>query len=59
MVNWYWYGKTNVMRFVLNLLRIKASTPVAYPGFFFWRGVLQIQLRIEGRQNGDVGAVAP
>jgi hypothetical protein len=47
---------------------------VAYPGFFFsgggglhkgiyvggWGGgCQQIQLRIEGRQNGDLGAVAP
>jgi hypothetical protein len=32
--------------------------PVAYPGFFSG-GVQQIQLRTEGRQNGDLGAVAP
>jgi hypothetical protein len=32
--------------------------PVAYPGFFFG-GIKQIQLRTEGRQNGDLGAVAP
>jgi hypothetical protein len=33
---------------------------VAYPGFFFWGGgVQQIQLRTEGRENGDLGAVAP
>jgi hypothetical protein len=32
--------------------------PVAYPGIFF-RGVQQIQLRAEGRENGDLGAVAP
>jgi hypothetical protein len=33
---------------------------VTYPGIFFsgW-GVQQIQLRIEGRENGDLGAVAP
>jgi hypothetical protein len=30
---------------------------VAYPGFF--RGVQKIQLRIEGRENRDLGAVAP
>jgi hypothetical protein len=29
---------------------------VAYPGIFFG-GVQQIQLRIEGRENGDLGAV--
>jgi hypothetical protein len=27
--------------------------------FFFGGGVKQIQLRIEGRENGDLGAVAP
>jgi hypothetical protein len=32
-------------------------TPVPYPGFFL--GVQKIQLRTEGRQNGDLGAVAP
>jgi hypothetical protein len=32
---------------------------VAYPVFFFRGGVQQIQLRTEGRQNGDLGALAP
>jgi hypothetical protein len=32
---------------------------VAYPGIFSARGVQQIQLRTEGRENGDLGAVAP
>jgi hypothetical protein len=27
--------------------------------FFRWGGVQQIQLRTEGRENGDLGAVAP
>jgi hypothetical protein len=31
---------------------------VAYPGIFFG-GVQQIQLRIEGTENGNLGAVAP
>ena len=31
---------------------------VAYPGIFF-RGVQQIQLRTEDRENGDLGVVAP
>jgi hypothetical protein len=31
---------------------------VVYPEFF-WEGVQQIQLRTEGRENGDLGAVAP
>jgi hypothetical protein len=34
------------------------TPPVAYPGIFFG-GVQQIQLRTEGRENGDLGAVAP
>jgi len=33
---------------------------VAYPGILFGgRGIQQIQLRTEGRENGDLGAVAP
>jgi hypothetical protein len=35
------------------------SPAVAYQRFFFSGVVLQIQLRTEGRQNGDLGAVAP
>ena len=36
-------------------------TPVAYPGILFGgrRGVQQIQLRTEDRENGNLGAVAP
>jgi hypothetical protein len=43
-----------------DLTSIQWCHTVAYPGFFFggW-GVQQIQLRTEGRQNGDLGAVAP
>jgi hypothetical protein len=33
--------------------------PVAYPGIFFGGGVQQIQLRTEGREKRDLGAVAP
>jgi hypothetical protein len=33
--------------------------PVAYPGIFSGGGFQQIQLRIEGRENGDLGAAAP
>jgi hypothetical protein len=33
-------------------------TAVAYPGMFF-RGVQQIRLRTEGRENGDLGAGSP
>jgi hypothetical protein len=32
---------------------------VAYSGIFFGGGVQQIQLRTEGKGNGDLGAVAP
>jgi len=32
---------------------------VAYPGIFFRWEVQQIQLRIEDRDDGDLGAVAP
>jgi hypothetical protein len=32
---------------------------VAYPGFFRGRGVQQIQLTTEGRENGGLGAIAP
>jgi hypothetical protein len=62
-----------VMLFLLPPLPSKYSE-VVYPGFFFWGGggggftpgiffevggVQQIQLRIgEGRENGDLGAVA-
>jgi len=35
------------------------SNPVAYPGILFERGVQQIQLRTEDRENGYLGAVAP
>jgi hypothetical protein len=31
----------------------------SYVSRIYFRGVQQIQLRIEGRQNGDLGAVAP
>jgi hypothetical protein len=30
-----------------------------YARTFFSRGVKQIQLRIEGRENGDLGKVTP
>jgi hypothetical protein len=38
-----------------------SAVSVAYPGIFFGGGgaVQQIQLRTEGRENGDLGAVAP
>jgi hypothetical protein len=41
----------------------RTSMSVAYPGLFFGGNLLnppvqQIQLRTEGRENGDLGAVA-
>jgi hypothetical protein len=33
--------------------------PMSYTGTLFRGGVQQIQLRIEDRENGDLGAVAP
>jgi hypothetical protein len=34
-------------------------TDYGVPGILFWRGVQKIQFRTEGRENGDLGAVAP
>jgi hypothetical protein len=58
---------TSIMEYLVQHVLL---TPVAYPGFlpgegggfapeFFFGGVQQIQLRIEGKENGDLGAVAP
>jgi hypothetical protein len=38
--------------------KLRLQQPMAYPGFFSG-GVQQIQLRTEGRENGDLGVVAP
>jgi hypothetical protein len=36
------------------------AVPVAYPGILFWgRGVQQIELRTQDRENRDLEAVAP
>jgi hypothetical protein len=51
-------------RIIALFLQDKA---VAYPEIFsgegfarnFFRGVQQIQLRTEGRENGDLGTIAP
>ena len=37
----------------------EGAGPVGTQEFFSWRGVQQIQLRTEDRQNGDLWAVAP
>jgi hypothetical protein len=43
-----------------SIIRCMRFASVAYPGFFFRGGdVQQIQLRTEGRENGNLGAVAP
>jgi hypothetical protein len=43
---------------VRAIVCLTLNKAVAYPGFF-WGGVQQIQLRTEGRENRDLGAVAP
>jgi hypothetical protein len=44
--------KTNAQKMVRHF----SLQQLAYPGIFF-RGVQQIQLRTEDRENGDLGAV--
>jgi hypothetical protein len=57
--------KNLVNRYIWSIALYGAETwtlriTVAYPGFFSGGGgVQQIQLRTEGRENGDLGAVAP
>ena len=43
----------------VNNVFITYRISVAYPGILFGGGVQQIQLRIEDRENEDLGAVAP
>jgi hypothetical protein len=50
--SFYWVGNSGVPR--IFFLRGWFS-----PGIFFGGGVQQIQLMTEGRENGDLGAVAP
>jgi hypothetical protein len=46
--------------YALTELVINKLLPVAYPGILFGEGgVQQIHVRTEGRENGDLGAVAP
>ena len=54
-------GEFALGRFSSECLGFPASlSSVAYPGILFvGMGVQQIQLRTEGRENGDLGAVAP
>jgi hypothetical protein len=42
-----------------NTLKTIRMVSVAYPGILLGGGVQQIQLRREGRENRDLGAVAP
>jgi hypothetical protein len=55
---------------VSAVVQVYVVEPVAYPGIFFRRvgglrqdfffgGVQQIQLKTEGRENGDLEALAP
>jgi hypothetical protein len=48
--------KKNITKLFFH--KMNTVIPVAYPGIFF-RGVQQIQLRTEDRENGDLGAAAP
>jgi hypothetical protein len=55
----------SVLKFTVSLNIIHNSTKITtriysgVPRNFVRRGVQQIQLRAEGRENGDLGAVAP
>jgi hypothetical protein len=44
---------------VKNARSYTSTPPSGLPKNFFRVGGQQIQLRIEGRENGDLGAVAP
>jgi hypothetical protein len=47
-----------VCNFIFHSFTKDDLMEVAYPGIFFGE-VQQIQLRTEGRENGNLGAVAP
>jgi hypothetical protein len=50
------------MMMLFSFIEFGAVNPakVAHPGILFGvEGVQQIQLRTEGRENGDLGALAP
>jgi hypothetical protein len=67
------YGKNtdtllicNIITLIWEILSHERALKLCYMhisgvprNFFHWRGVQQIQLRTEDRQNGDLGAVAP
>jgi hypothetical protein len=44
---------------VLSYCCLKPLSPSGVPTNFFWGGVQRNQLRREGRESGDLGAVAP
>ena len=48
-----------IPRFIAAVMFGTYIRRVAYPGILFGGGVQQIQLMIEDRENGDLGAVAP
>jgi hypothetical protein len=54
------YIATAVLKLIKTISVDILSQPVAYPGIFFegWGGQ-QIQLRTEGRENGDLGGGSP
>jgi hypothetical protein len=54
------YNMLYLVWFYMRLhVKWAGGAAVAYPGIFFGGRGQQIQLRTEGRENGDLGAVAP
>jgi hypothetical protein len=48
----------SIKRSSAKLVSSISNAAVAYPGIFSGRGFQQIKLRTEGRETGDLGAVA-
>jgi hypothetical protein len=61
-MKFYKYADESVMNQITHSINSHTLSvymrAVAHPGIFSG-GVQQIQLRTEGRENGDLGAVAP
>jgi hypothetical protein len=52
-------GNLNKKKLLHGIFILEYIYLIAYPGIFFGGWVQQIQLKTEGRENGDLGAVAP
>jgi hypothetical protein len=52
-------GKINLVAYMTTNHSLTADRGSGVPRNFFRGGVQQIQLRTEGREKGDLGAVAP